>query len=245
MEYLDLKDWIALVSSLGTFLSSIFVLITLFELRTQRKQSYIPEVIIPDVCFDYSNEYEHITKIWKADDGEGLSLKVHNIGLGVAKDIDFEWKYNMKGMIKIFDKLYSTEKGKLYHDSDDNRLFYHDKDGRMQSGSSLEIDNRHLDFLLPYKEKSDFYNLELPLSYICISTAIYENAKFNEIFDSKKFEESLLPLTLTAKYKDVGGTSITKKFKVEVKFFLRSINLRTIPSDMIVKMRGRVYIEEC
>ena len=105
METLNIKDWIAFVSSLGTFLSSIFVLITLFELRTQRKQSYMPELVIPDVCFDYKNEFPNYMRIWTTDDGNALSLKVHNVGLGVAKDVNFEWEYDIYGMIEKFYQL--------------------------------------------------------------------------------------------------------------------------------------------
>jgi hypothetical protein len=92
LKTLDIEDWIAFVSSLGTFLSSIFVLITLFELKFQRKQSYIPELVIPDVCFDYKNEFPNHMRIWTTDDGNALSLKVHNVGLGVAKDVNLEFE---------------------------------------------------------------------------------------------------------------------------------------------------------
>lgn len=240
---LSVNDWIALVSSIGTFLSSIFVLVTLFELRTQRKQSYMPELVIPDVCFNYNNEHPNYIKIWMTDDDKGLSLKVHNIGLGVAKNIDFEWHYDIHGMIEKFYQLNCEDKGEITLDSEENRLYYI-KNKETLAGSSLSIDNRHVDFLLPYSDSAEPYNLELPNSYVCISTAIFKNAKINEIFDSKEFDGTLLPLTLIANLKDVGGRKIIKEFKVEVRFFVKSINLRTFKNDEIYQMRGRVYVSE-
>ncbi len=243
MQSLTLSDWIALVSSIGTFLSSIFVLVTLFELRTQRKQSYMPELVIPDVCFNYSNNYPNLIKIWSTDDGNGLSLKVNNIGLGVAKNIDFEWHYDIHAMVERFYQLNNEDKGQITIDSDENRLYYI-KDGEMLDGSSLDTDNRHLDFLLPHTKGAEVYSLDLPGSYLSLSTAIFKHAEQKEVFDLQKFEGSLLPLTLTARYEDVGGSRITKRFSVEVRFFIKSINLGELNTDLISRMRGRVYISE-
>jgi len=241
LESLTVKDWIAIVSSVGTFLSSIFVLMTLFELRTQRKQSYMPELIIPEVCFNYNNNFPNFIKIWTTDDSKMLFLKIHNIGLGVAKDIDFEWKYDIYDMIEKFYKLSSDTKGELY--IEDNRLIYL-KDNIVEASSNLSVDNRHLDFLLAHTDSSNIYNLELPNSYLSIATAIYKNAKIKEIFDLDTFEGGLLPLSLSIKYKDVGGSHIIKKFKIDIKFFVKSINIGIQYSDKITKMRGRVYIFE-
>ena len=241
MEDLNIKDWIAIISSIGTFLSSIFVLMTLFELKTQRKQSYIPELIIPEVCFNYNNNFPNLIKIWTTDDNKELFLKIHNIGLGVAKDIDFEWEYDIYEMIEKFYKLSSDTKGELY--IEDNRLIYL-KNNIVEAGSSLSIDNRHLDFLLAHTDNNDVYNLELPNSYLSIATAIYKNAKIKEIFNLDKFEGAILPLNLNIRYKDVGGSDITKKLKIDVKFFVKSINLGVNDSDKIIKMRGRVYISK-
>ncbi|MFA0551160.1 hypothetical protein AB4538_09880 [Vibrio lentus] len=243
MESLSINEWIALISSIGTFFSSIFVLVTLFELRTQRKQSYIPELVIPDVCFNYNNEFPNYIKIWAKDDDEMLSLKVHNIGRGVAKHIDFEWEYDIHGMIEQFYKLKCEDKGEIFIDTDENRL-YHQKNNEVLAGSSLSSDNRHVDFMLSHHDGAETYNLELPNSYICISTAIFKSAKTQEVFDLQRFDGALFPLTLIAKYKDIGGSEIKKNFKVEVKFFVKSINLRVLKSDKISEMRGRVYISE-
>jgi hypothetical protein len=244
MATLDVKDWIALVSSVGTFLSSIFVLITLFELRTQRKQSYIPDLIIPDVVFNYSNEFSNYIKIWKMDNDEELSLKILNIGLGVAKDIHVEWEYDIYDTIKNFYLLSSTTKGDIHVDTASNRLVYVEN-GELLSNTSLSVDNQHINFLLPNNKNNEMHDLHLPNSYITIATAIYKNAKIGEVFDLKAFDGMISPLTLSIRYKDVGGNNIIKKFKVEVKFFVKSINLK-IPftCDNIIEMRGRVYIKD-
>ncbi len=199
----------------------------------------MPELVIPDVCFDYKNEFPNYMRIWTTDDGNALSLKVHNVGLGVAKDVNFEWEYDIYGMIEKFYQLSNPDKGEIYIDEKNNRLIY------TKDGSCPSKDTQHIDFLLPYSNSNNnITNLELPTSYTTISTIIYKNAKIKEIFDLKEFYGMLYPLTLVVKYKDVGGYDMTKKFSVDIKFFVNSINLRVQYSDEIIKMRGRVYVSE-
>ena len=84
----------------------------------------------------------------------------------------------------------------------------------------------------------------MPNSYITICTAIYKSAEINEVFDLNSFNDGLLPLTLVINYKDVGGSVIYKTFKIEIKFFTKSINFREKEYIKINNMRGRVYIKE-
>ncbi|MBE3654965.1 hypothetical protein [Vibrio navarrensis] len=241
MESLNWNDWIALVSSVGTFLSSIFVLVTLFELRKQRKQSYLPDFAVPDVCFNYNNSAQTHIKMWSMDDGNMLSLKVINIGKGVAKDIKFTWEYDMHDMFEKFHELDFVDNVVLQHDTDENRLLYI-QDNNVMDNSSLSTDDRQLDYLLTPSDGGDAYVLDLPGSYLSISTAIYKNAKINELFNSEEFETSLSPLTLNVEFKDVGGSRIVKKYSVQLCFFNKSIkNNRSMPNK-IEQMRGRVYV---
>ncbi|MDP5214977.1 hypothetical protein ORJ66_18145 [Pseudoalteromonas tunicata] len=243
MEDIALKDWVAIVSSIGTFISSIIVLVTLFELRKQRKQSYMPDLVTSDICFDYNNEPEQHVKMWCTDDNEFLSLKFSNVGLGVAKNISFKWNFDIHEMIEKFYNLSNSDDSDLYLDSDENRLYYK-QHGELVAGSSLSIDDRRLDFLLPYENNQNNFKLELPNSFLTISAAIYKNSYKHKIFDENSFENTLAPLTLSIKYKDVGGSIINKKLNIKVSFFTKSVNRNQQPSEYIKKMRGRVYVSE-
>jgi hypothetical protein len=241
MKSLNWNDWVALVSSVGTFLSSIFVLVTLFELRKQRKQSYLPDFAVPDVCFNYNNSAQTQIKMWPMDDGNMLSLKVINIGKGVAKDIKFTWEYDMYDMFERFHELGSIDNVVLQHDTDENRILYI-QDNEVMDNSSLSIDHRHIDYLLSPSDGGEAYVLDLPGSYLSISSAIYKNAKINELFSSEKFETSLSPLILNVEFKDVGGSRILKKYDVRLCFFNKSIQKNRAEPSKIGQMRGRVYI---
>lgn len=233
---ITLTDLIAIVSAIGTFLSSIFVLITLLELRTQRKHSYKPELVIPEICFDFNFYRERFIDTWKTDDGEYLKLKVYNVGMGVAQDIKFSWSYNKNSMLKIFEKIHNSEKGKFILDTKKDKLNYF-KENELLAGCSLSSDNRELDFLLSSNNENNSYLLDLPDSYLCFSTMIYNNAELNKLFTLSNFKEGLEPLKLNITYKDIGGSVIKKTYNVNIEFFLRSLE------GYSQNMRGRIYIK--
>lgn len=243
MSGLTPADWIALSSSIGTLFSSVFVLVTILEMKTQRKQSYMPDLVIPDVCFWYNNDEETYMKMWVTDDKEMLKLKILNVGLGVAKDINFSWKYDVEHMMSTFHSLREAEERELYIDSETQRI-HHSKDGTILNGSSLSVDAQHVEFLLPFSADQDTTQINLPNSYMCISTAILKTAFIDEIFDLSGYEKSLTPLTLTITCKDVGGRAITKKYNVDVRYFIQSINRRTPQTGRVNRVRARVYVSD-
>ncbi|MCL6349883.1 hypothetical protein [Pectobacterium polaris] len=243
MQTSELSIWIAICSSVGTLLSSLFVLFTLFELRTQRKQSYRPDLVIPEVCFFFNNNGDNYKEKWNGDDNEMVKLKVHNIGLGVAKDIKFTWNYDMESMINEYHRLIKSEEKNLFIDHEENRLFHY-RNGELLNGSSLSVDDQNADFLLNHTSSKDIIELYLPNSYTCISTAIFHDAFINEIFNTSDFEDSLYPLKLTINYRDVGGNQLSKKYRIKVCFFMRNFNHSKNNISKITKMRGRIYVIE-
>lgn len=233
---ITLTELIAIVSAIGTFLSSIFVLITLLELRTQRKHSYKPELVIPEVCFDFNFYRERFIDTWKTDDGEYLKLKVYNVGMGVAQDIKFSWSYNKNLMLKKFEDIENQDKGKFILDTKKDKLNYY-KDDELLAGCGFSGDNRTLDFLLSSNNENSSYHLDLPNSYLCFSMMTYNNAELNKLFTLSNFKEGLLPLKLDTTYKDIGGSVINKRYNINIEFFLQSIQGNS------QHMRGRVYIK--
>lgn len=244
MGPLTATEWIDFFSAVGTLFSSVFVWRTLVELRTQRKQSYKPDLVIPDAFFYYDNLGNSYPEIWKSDENKYLRLEVHNIGLGVAKSIQFDWSYDRDSMLETFHKLSESTQEDLFIDDQENRI-YHTKGGEILDGSSLTADSSSHDFLFPYGSNKNIIELNLPNSYICISTAILGNAKISEIFDiNNNFSVAICPTILTINYRDVGGSKIVKKFKIDVRFFSKSVKTQQPFGEKISKMRGRVYVAE-
>lgn len=242
MDVLKVEEWIALVGAIATLMATIIVLLTLFEMMKQRKQSYMPDIVISDVCFNYESGLSTFADIWTMDDKDFLSLKVHNIGLWAAKDINFRWHYDMHEMIERFYKISKEGKGEIEIDSDDRRLFYK-KNGETLSACSLSIDNSHFEFLLPCRDEKDYLKLSIPNSYITIATAFYEHVSIQELVGHNDFDFGLSPMELIATYKDIGGRLLEKRFNVQIKFFTKSIRL--YHQDVSKRsMRGRVYVSE-
>jgi hypothetical protein len=88
------------ISSLATFLTMFFVLLTLFEMAKQRKSSYRPDIVVlPSQYFFYSKAtHDRIQSMYISDKELGDNISNHkpldhitlegfNIGLGTAKFI--------------------------------------------------------------------------------------------------------------------------------------------------------------
>lgn len=237
-------DWTGLISAgsgVGTLISSLIALFTLREMRAQRKHSYKPELMVPEVCFNYTNEFPNYVRMWTTDDKEFLKLKIHNVGLGVAKNIKFEWTYDIERMVERFYLLRAYDDHEINVDIHNDRIT-HSESGKTMSGGGIASDNKTLDFMLAAEANTDGYFLELPGTYITISSAIYKYSNPNKIFTLTDFSAGLEPLTLKISYEDISGNLVRKSFNVEIKFFLRSINRNTPASEHINTMRGRIYI---
>lgn len=233
-----MTEIIAAASAIGTLLSSVFVLLTLRELKTQRKHSYKPELVIPEVCFNFIGEHDRYLDIWKTDDSEMLSLNVHNVGLGVAKNVKLSWKYDHASLLSRFNNLSSANKGSFKVSED--RLDYF-RDGALLSGVPLGMqETQEIDFILPAGVGSNVCKINIPRSFISITSEILKNGSPDEIFDLSQFNDGFIPLTLTMTYQDIGGLKISNELKIEIKFFTKSIRRNTEKKSF--NARGRVYI---
>lgn len=117
----------ALLSTIGTLVTTILILLTLFEYRAQRKSSYLPKIILPsylnfniffnrfgnDKCnflfpnywdkFKYDIKPSHVERLTFVSVGNLFNYKIacRNIGNGNANAIRISWNYNLKKMIRV------------------------------------------------------------------------------------------------------------------------------------------------
>jgi len=236
--------WTNIITSgatIGALISSLVALFTLREMRAQRVHSYKPEIAIPEVCFNYTNEFPNYIRIWTTDDKEPLKLKIHNIGRGVAKNIKFEWEYDIVKMIERFYLLRTSEGHEINLDISGDRLTYTES-GVIKSGGGITSDNTSLDFMLAAETNIEGHLLDLPMTYITISTSIYKYSDPRKIFNLENYNEGLEPLHLKISYEDIGGAIMTKSYDIDIKFFLKSLNRYNPSNNKINTLRGRIYV---
>lgn len=228
---------IAVVSSVATLFATIIVLFTLLEMRKQRKGGIKPELTISNTNFYcYADEIGGvILPIWwspqrlKTKDLEDLfvlkdisivSLKLYNIGLWAAKELEFVWDYDIESMLRFIEakddnKVLKLEFTKKEHDSKGVLLIRLPK---MLEEIRLEDELSVLEeYCLPAQIITDAKKVDLPRSYVrLLSMIVY--ISINSGIESLELINEIPPLKLTIKYHDIEGKIYKKKYSI--RFYL-------------------------
>src|SRR3972149_11460007 len=95
-----------IIGQLATLVAVLFVFLTLQEMVKQRKASYKPEIIIPNVSiYGYVDNPDEIfiSNRWSNKEltdeyvvGNLPKVSLYNIGLGAAKSIKIKWDFDLQ-----------------------------------------------------------------------------------------------------------------------------------------------------
>jgi len=104
-------NWNA-VSIIGSVVSSLLVVLTLIEMRVQRRHSYKPVVSLPDQTFYLQTNGYGIPASIKNDLGIVDDLVIHmirvevgNVGLATARNLEFFWKIDFDKLAEIVHQI--------------------------------------------------------------------------------------------------------------------------------------------
>lgn len=192
-----------------SIISTVLVLLTLFEMQAERNATYLPDISLSNTKVAISwdkNGLPFISQEAKntvpklVDENtiiNGLpQIKVYNIGVGTAKNVSFCWntKQNLNTFIDILNSC------------DDINISYDKNVINIKTPTTeqsiYESDKTQFDFLL--NSTQTFETLTFPFSYYTLIKEFYirtENTDFP-------------PLYLTASYSDVQGKTYSKTIQI-------------------------------
>ena len=129
---------IQVLANIGTFISSLVAIFTIYEMKKQREGSLRPDIVVENISNIYINENNNNDSIsiapytWRIDKKdqppekeiksfiEGtFDFKLYNIGLEVAKNINITWNFDIEYFVTFLAK-YQSEDFKFYFDDDYN-----------------------------------------------------------------------------------------------------------------------------
>jgi len=225
---------IALLSSMGTCITAIFIFVTLLEMSRQRKSTYLPD-LFPATQFFYAKtadpESLNIPTNWTPSPDDDTSeamiylLNFHNIGNGAAKNIEFCWNIDLKHEVDRINKLCIEYGIKVKIEIEDDTLLNIIENGEFKitvgSGYSWEI---NIDHLLPSSIDNTGTKVMLPLTYIILSSIVIK-LHFKQVEQGIAPQELIFPwLGLTLSYNDIGGNKHIKAFNVSAESQIYSID---------------------
>jgi len=247
-------DWtliVTFVTAIATFVTAIATFLTVWEMKKQRQQSNMPNIVLlPDKRFylyrattlnNYQYWYWHNTNLQETNQVETIrhmqfDIDLFNIGVGSAKNVKFKYKINSKDVTKFLDDIGIVSVEKLDLESD--TLNFSAKFGNDPLGTSVgKID---IDFSQTFIPKTDekANKLKLPMIYLSLFNAfilsILQKKNTTDYFD--KFPS----LTLSMTYQDIANKEYKKDFKIYFKLDSMAINTNMTPSYV----GGTIKIDE-
>ncbi|QEN06803.1 hypothetical protein EXM22_01900 [Oceanispirochaeta crateris] len=207
----SILDWQTL-SYFVSLISIILLIFTMIEMIRQRRESYRPKLLIKTESIQIETNNKNIPTVWRNPTNkdkrtEGyFDLRVYNIGLGPATDIQIKWEIPKQKIIKKF-KDYSPVL------NNNNKLRY------VTTKGSLEYELFQEDDLSIRKESflmnNDFFYISLPTSifyyFSIISHYISKKSNYGERIE-------LDPMKLELSYFDIGKKKIQERMTLDTEF---------------------------
>jgi hypothetical protein len=225
--YFDLAriDWTAIASMIAAGTLVYFVL-HLIIMKKQMKSQYRPKICIPDDRFIIEIANNGIPNIWIRQFDEkriGLpplyDLKILNIGLAAAIDIEITWKVDIQKIREKFNRLSTDKSSKVSRKSNtDNIQYFYESTVPNNYGFLLQEDDLSSFFSVLSKENE--LEARLPeIIYNYVSYYLYELFRIEKV-DRKvmKFDQ---PIELLVEYYNIGKNKETQKYncRIEVIYY--------------------------
>jgi hypothetical protein len=188
---------IATTASAGTCLSALATFLTVKEVARQRRQSYLPDLAVPQVRVTCTPEAREKTRdgnvtetlknplatVWATEDSPAvgtisyrLSIPIVNVGLAAAIDVTLEWDYPVDETVKLLNDLAERLEAPFHLNYDDKFFGALSLRSQVASGPTLMWRNtRHgrIDYVLPPSTHSQPCQLNLPGTYILLVAVFY------------------------------------------------------------------------
>ena len=208
-----------LIQIVISIISTIIVLLTLFEMQAARNASYLPDISFSNtkvaIAWDKNglpctntDDLDVITKFTDEDTviNKLPQIKIYNIGVGTAKDISFEWN-NKQNINEFIHTLNSYNDINITYDKGMVNI----KTPTSEQGI-WGPDKSQIDFLLNSTQEYD--TLLFPLSYYELIKEFYIRTDAKEI----------PTIELTVSYSDIQGKVYKSTIKINANIYFMTKN---------------------
>jgi hypothetical protein len=224
---------IGIVGQAATWITVVFVFLTLREMEKQRRATQKPELIIPKVrlygCTRRQDEF-FVPEIWSNSELNQVETYVsylvdatiYNVGFGAAKDIRLEWSLDLQCTLQTIKDYCYKNIIPIAARAEGEILIVEFKD--ISSASSMKNSASHEhEYLMPASTDSQGLKTPIPAHYmhllpvyVCILMHQLNREAKNSIGVLPSFEFPAMNLRLT--YKDISNAVYSKKFNVRFDF---------------------------
>lgn len=235
---MSIDQIVSLVSSIATFVATIIVLLTLFEMQKQRRNSMSPDLYFSGKSIHLHGEFSSENEVdfqWSETRFENkidistrrsLSYEVTNIGMGSAKEIEINWEYDSEDIITKINALDIHKLYKIKHTKNKELVQLLSIQSK-SIGVLIDLkEERHCsyEFILSSQVKNEAAIMYLPNSYFYL-LSIYIFLQIEKDFDNAiNISRDFPKLKMNIIYKDIGGSIYKKNYEVNLNFYYYSMH---------------------
>ena len=219
----------SIVANMATLLTALATLFAVLEMRRQRKSSFRPDLVVvnesivaekhPTISFPAPIRWHEPEVIYSgavsvttiAPIRLDYSVRVYNLGTGPAKDLIFEWSFDLSKLVEAVNSLSQRLfAGQFIELTSANWLKFTSKsDGSNEINLDGDL-KREEDFLLPSSIIHSPCLVRLPSSYINLISSYVQLSAKSGMDGIPNFQ--IPPLCLKMTFRDMDGSSVHRKF---------------------------------
>ena len=225
----DSEKLFSALSTLGTLAASLAAFYTILEMKRQRERSYRPEIVFTSTQFHlYSNETDELPILFSyipltIEDRKGvfsigskINLLLYNVGFGAAKNISFQFDFDLLKAQSIINnnspRNKSTGTQKINVNCENDAIYI---DGP-SANSFISINRAYkISVLLPSSNEYNIINAHIPIDISTLFSAYCYVAIHNR---SDKSFLKFPPINLVINYQDISDKVFQKKFEILLTF---------------------------
>jgi hypothetical protein len=225
-------DWFSLITNLATLATAVAALLTIREMRAQRRSTYRPEIAFqrtPLNLFWSNDEFLSAPLLCTSQQGktsEGLDqvvfLEGRNVGLGAGTNLEANWHFDVNQAIYVLSKLDLQQNFKIWNDANGQIEFNNERKSPKLTVFRHAVLG-HTPYMLPIQISSEPIQIILPSAYVqmfCIWVYLHIQQSENKVNDHPRNPEELPPLELLLSYSDIGGERYERRYTVRLELML-------------------------
>lgn len=201
-EKLGIENIINIIGHFLTLVSLLLVFITLLEMKIQRNNTYMPQIVAEsnekiEISWDSKSDFIFL----KEDTNmyNQIYLNIYNVGVGVARNLEFAWDKDNVNVLANYINKNSVD----FSISLINEMMVIKTTGIEAGGLGLECISK-LNFLAPNVDEP--YKVNLPIQYI----QLYKIMLIEQI-------NNYPPIQLKVSYTDIQGKEYEQVLTLTIK----------------------------
>ncbi|NJL70923.1 MAG: hypothetical protein HC888_04555 [Candidatus Competibacteraceae bacterium] len=188
-----MKEVIAVLANIGTFLSAILILVTVLEMRAQRKAQVKPELILFSDALLIKKGMIRVLREAPTFEENEIVLNLLNIGLSPAKEVAIAFSYDLDKAIKTVECKEITVR------RNGSTLYVTSPIGFEKM--NVDVDTEQiLEFVDVKREKDKSETVPIPRTFSLFVRLLSMVGAYKEV-DSRETES--IELRIEVKYKDL------------------------------------------